>query len=66
MQMGPGERAQLLRVFAALIENQILVPSTHARYLTTTHNSSAWASDKLFWTLQARHLCACTPTHTLI
>lgn len=66
MQMGPGERAQQLRVFAALIENQTLVPSTRARYLTTTHNSSAWGSDKLFWTPQARHLCMCTPTHTLI
>ena len=50
---GTGEAALQLRVLHTLPEDPRLVPSTYARRLTTTCNSSSGGSDILFWTPKA-------------
>lgn len=53
MAYGDGS---MVRGLAALSEDPSLVPSTHVRPLTNTHNSGYSGSSALFWAPQARAL----------
>lgn len=61
---------QLLRMLAALPDEQNVVPRTPIEQITPIYNCRSWASHALFWfsqaPTQASTADACRYTHTLI